>query len=198
MVGDALEPELRHLGRAARLKAATQSTHERLDRAILDRRPFADRERYGRFLELQLRFHHDLEPFYRHAALRSLIPDLQGRQRLDLIRRDFLDLGMRVPDTAAPAGVAVDVATALGWLYVAEGSSLGAAFLLREAVRLDLSEQFGARHLAAAPAGRGRHWKAFVAALDAADLTGEEDAHVVAGAREAFRSVHRHVIDLFG
>ncbi|MFN3546123.1 MAG: biliverdin-producing heme oxygenase [Mesorhizobium sp.] len=186
------------LGRATRLKAATRATHERLDRAIMDRRPFADRERYGRFLELQLRFHRDLDPFYRHAALRSLFPDLRSRQRLDLIHRDFLDLGMAVPKASSKAEGEADVETALGWLYVGEGSSLGAAMLLKEAARLGLSERFGARHLAAAPEGRGRHWKAFVAALDAADLTDEAEARVVAGARDAFRSVHGYVIELFG
>ena len=198
MSSDVLVPEAGQLGRAARLKAATQATHERLDRAIMARRPFADRGSYGRFLELQLRFHRELDPFYRHEPVRSLIPDLQGRQRLELIHRDFFDLGMAVPGAAFRAERPVDVAIALGWLYVAEGSNLGAAFLLKEAARLGLSEQFGARHLAAAPDGRGRHWKTFIAALDAAELAADEDDRVVEGARAAFRSVHRHVVDLFG
>ena len=33
-----------------------------------------------------------------------------------------------------------DIPTALGWLYVAEGSNLGAAFLIKEAEKLGLSE----------------------------------------------------------
>lgn len=193
-----LELDAGHRGRARRLKGATQETHERLDRDIMQRRPFASREAYGRLLDVQLRFQRDLAPFYRHAGLQALIPGLESRQRLDLIGKDFLDLGLDVPPAADRKHEPVDVAAGLGWLYVAEGSKLGAAFLLKETARLGLSEAFGARHLAAAPEGRGRHWKAFVAALDAADIAPEDEDRVEAGARDAFRAVRRYVVDRFG
>ena len=194
---DLLEQEIVQGGRARRLKAAMQSTHDRLDRAIMDRQPFADRRAYGRLLEVQLRFHRELDRFYRHETLRSMIPGLEARRRLDLICQDVLDLGMTVPNAADEVSPPGDVATALGWLYVSEGSNLGAAFLLKEAAKLGLSERCGARHLAAPPEGRGRQWKTFVAALDAADLAAEEEGRVVDGAREAFRRVHQHVKDVF-
>jgi heme oxygenase len=193
-----LEQDAGERGRARRLKVATQANHERLDRAIMERRPFASREAYGRYLAVQWRFHRDLAPFYRHAGLQALIPGLESRQRLDPIGKDFLDLGLAVPPTVDRTQGPVDVAVALGWLYVAEGSNLGAAFLLKEAAALGLSEAFGARHLAVPPEGRGRHWKTFVASLDAANLAATDEDRVVAGARDAFRSVHRHVVDLFG
>jgi len=195
---EALGLDAGHRGRAGRLKSATQATHERLDLAIMQRQPFASREAYGRFLEVQLRFHRDIAPFYRHDELRALIPDLERRQRLDLIGLDLHDLGLVLPPAADSTDRLVDIASGLGWLYVAEGSNLGAAFLLKEAATLGLSDAFGARHLAAASEGRGRHWKTFVAALDAADLAPEDEDRVVAGAREAFRTVHRHVVELFG
>ncbi|MCK9909832.1 biliverdin-producing heme oxygenase, partial [Microbacteriaceae bacterium K1510] len=75
-------------------------------------------------------------------------------------------------------------------LYVAEGSNLGAAFLLKAAARLGLDETFGARHLAAAPEGRGLSWKKFTTALDAIALTEEEEQRVFAGARAAFSRVY--------
>ena len=84
--------------------------------------------------------------------------------------------------------------TALGWLYVAEGSNLGAAFLLKEAIKLGLNDGFGVRHLAAAPEGRGLHWKTFTAALDTVALTPEEEQRVVAGAKAAFARV-QHAVD---
>lgn len=91
-----------------------------------------------------------------------------------------------------------DLPTALGWLYVAEGSNLGAAFLLKEAAKLGLSEAFGARHLAAAPEGRGLQWRTFTAALDALELSDDEEGRVVAGAEAAFRRVRGLVKDAFG
>lgn len=186
--------------RAKRLKARTNTTHERLDTSIMAGRPFEDRRRYGLFLTIQHRFHRDIDALYSNAGLERLLPDLVGRRRLDLIAEDIFDLDIAVPDiTAAPAfdGDA-DLPTALGWLYVAEGSNLGAAFLLKEAAKLGLSETFGARHLAPAPGGRGLHWRTFTAALDAMQLSDQEEDRVVAGAEEAFRRVHGLVRKAFG
>ena len=75
----------------------------------------------------------------------------------------------------------------MGWLYVVEGSNLGAAFLLKDAAKLGLGEEFGARHLAGAPEGRGLHWRTFTAALDEIELTEEEERRVVSGAQKRLR-----------
>ena len=180
-------------GRARRLKAATQTTHERLDRRIMSAEPFANRERYAGFLNVQHEFHRVIDIFYTRRDLLALIPDLAARRRLDLIRQDIADLGGTAPTLGDEDRCLVDGPDALGWLYVAEGSNLGAAFLLKEAAKLGLSESFGARHLAAAPEGRGLHWKTFTAALDAVELKPEEEARAVAGAKQAFALVQNLV-----
>ncbi|MFT4116031.1 biliverdin-producing heme oxygenase [Bradyrhizobium sp.] len=179
--------------RAKRLKEATNTTHDRLDHAIMDTGPFANRERYGLFVTVQHQFHREIDALYDNAKLDKLLPDLHGRRRLGLIAQDLRDLGIAVPVAAAApafaAGHEHDLPAALGWLYVAEGSNLGAAFLLKEAVKLGLSENFGARHLAAAPEGRGLHWKTFTAALDGVDLNDAEEQRVVESAKAAFACV---------
>ena len=179
-------------GRAKRLKAATHEIHERLDKRIMATDLFASREIYGRFVLVQHAFHRDIDALYDSAALAEMLPDLAGRRRLPLIASDLEDLGLAVPaDEAASAlGVDADIPTALGWLYVAEGSNLGAAFLLKDAAKLDLGETFGARHLAPAPEGRGLAWRTFTAALDAVALSEAEEQRVVAGAVAAFARVH--------
>lgn len=173
-----------------RLKTGTQATHARLDGRIMAGRPFESLERYALFLRVQHDFHLIVSPFYRHAALALLLPDLEGRDRLSRIEQDLRDLGIAIP---ARPGAEPDHLNnrhrSLGWLYVAEGSNLGAAFLLKAARQLDLSESFGARHLAAAPEGRGRHWKTFTTALDDIALSPAEEAEVIAGANEAFERV---------
>lgn len=186
--------------RAKRLKARTNVTHERLDASIMAGRPFEDRQRYGLFLKVQYSFHRDIDVLYASPVLEGMLPDLDGRRRLELIALDIADLGLELPAIAsAPALQSdADVATALGWLYVAEGSNLGAAFLLKEAAKLGLSETFGARHLAAAPEGRGLHWRTFTAALDALPLGDNEEDRAVAGAEAAFRRVHGLVKEVFG
>lgn len=186
--------------RSRRLKALTSSSHERLDAAVMAGRPFADQERYGRFLEVQHGFHRDIDALYASAPLAAVLPDLDGRRRLGLIAQDLADLGRATPEESAPPALdaAADLPTALGWLYVAEGSNLGAAFLLKEAAKLGLSESSGARHLAGAPEGRGLHWRSFTAALDGLELDPAAEARVAAGAQAAFARVRALVDAAFG
>jgi len=189
------------LPRSKRLKASTNETHERLDKSIMAHDPFADRERYGRFVKIQHAFHREIDALYDDPALDALLPDLKGRRRFELTAQDLADLEIAAANPATPPsfsqGTPIDQPTALGWLYVAEGSNLGAAFLLKAAQKLDLSEEFGARHLAGAPEGRGLHWRTFTEALDAVELTDEEERRVVQGAKAAFRRVQGLVDEMF-
>ncbi len=174
----------------------TSELHDALDERIMAGLPFADRIRYVAFLQVQYQFHRDIDPLYENTALASVLPDLPGRRRLGLITQDLADLGAGPPDAmAAPAfGSDPDIPRALGWLYVAEGSNLGAAFLLKDAAKLGLSESFGARHLAAAPEGWGRSWKTFTAALDEVGLVPAEEQQMIDGGRAAFARV-RHLVE---
>ena len=183
--------------RAARLKETTHETHDRLDKSIMAHRPFESQARYGLFLKVQHQFHREIDALYSNPLLDKLLPDLAGRRRFGLIERDLADLRLAAPSSeTAPIfsnSAEVDLPTALGWLYVAEGSNLGAAFLLKAAQGLGLSETFGARHLAAAPEGRGLHWKTFTAALNGVSLTGSEEERVMTGAHAAFARVQESV-----
>ena len=188
-------------GRSKRLKDATHAVHDGLDRKIMAFDPFSSRTRYGQFLKVQHGFHRDIDALYRDTALGALVADLPDRRRLGLIENDLADLEIAAPLYGEPAifrddGVA-EVPEALGWLYVAEGSNLGAAILLKQAARLDFSTAFGARHLAGSPQGRARHWRSFVAALDSVALSDADEARVIAGATDAFGRVSNLVQDIF-
>lgn len=179
-------------GRWQKLKAATSNTHERLDKRIMESGAFDSKGNYGKFAQMQHAFHRDIDALYENASLDALLPDLQGRRRFGQIGQDLADLGIEpLPFAEAPKfGTEADIPTALGWLYVAEGSNLGAAFLIKAAEKLGLSETFGARHLSGHPEGRGKQWRSFTAALDSLDLSDEENERVIAGAEAAFRRVH--------
>ncbi|KQM28639.1 MULTISPECIES: biliverdin-producing heme oxygenase [unclassified Sphingomonas] len=173
--------------RSQRLKAATATIHDTLDRRIMALDPFSSTERYIRFLRAQQAFHAALAPLYAAPYLRALIPDLAERDRSAAIVADLADLGASAPVIADADPVEpVDMSTALGWLYVAEGSSLGAAFLLKAAQQIGLSTDHGARHLAGHPEGRAAHWRRFTARIDAADMTPEQEDRMIAAARDAF------------
>lgn len=172
--------------RAKRLRTATQELHGALDKRIMNADPFGNRRRYGDFLEVQHDFHSGVDQLYSATDLQALIPDLPSRRRLDLIRQDLVEVGDPLPPLILRDDYLIDVPNALGWIYVAEGSTLGAAFLLKEAAKLGFTESFGARHLAAHVDGRGLHWRTFTTALDAVSLNGEEEERVIEGAKQAF------------
>lgn len=185
--------------RVKRLRKLTHETHERLDKRITGAEPFADRERYGLFLNVQYQFHRDIEALYANAVLQKILPDLANRCRVVLIAADITDINLPVPasDGVPAFGTEPDIAAALGWLYVAEGSNLGAAILLKRAAAMGLDENFGARHLAAHPQGRGLRWRLFTEAFDAVQLNAEEEERVIAGGVEAFDRVHSLVGEVF-
>ena len=186
--------------RSKRLKGLTHETHETLDQSIVAQRPFEDLSRYSLFLAVQHGFHRDIHALYDQPALIALLPDLEERRRLADIVQDLKDVGAATPPSSEPPRFAdgeIDLPTALGWLYVAEGSNLGAAFLLKWSAALGLNETHGARHLAASPEGRARHWREFTGALDAIELTEAEEMRVVEGAKAAFVRVHGLVRDVF-
>jgi heme oxygenase len=145
-------------------------------------------------------FHREIHALYDDPGLEVLLPDLVDRRRLGLIVLDLEDLGVGVPTWRnAPRFVhgAIDLPEALGWLYVAEGSNLGAAFLFKWAGALKLHARHGARHLAAAPEGRANQWRAFTSVLDEILMTEAEEERLTAGARAAFLHVHGLVSDVF-
>ncbi|MDR5860400.1 biliverdin-producing heme oxygenase [Halomonas eurihalina] len=180
------------LSLSKRLKQATQDQHERVDQAIRDLQPFATRAGYVEFLKVQYLFQRYTSPLYEKAALVAWIPDLPQRSRYAAVSRDCQDMNidMAALNRHGDLPSSLPLASSLGWLYVNEGSNLGAAFLLKEAARLGLSERCGARHLAAAETGRGAHWRQFTQCLDAVSLTHAEQQAVIDGARDAFDFVH--------
>lgn len=182
--------------RAAALKAATHAAHQRLDSGIMQFDPFGSRQRYGAFVQMQYAFHRDVASLFEDAQLNRWFPGLQARARLQQVERDLADLDLALPPLAAPpmfvAGAALDLPTALGWLYVEEGSNLGAAFLFKAAAALGFDGQHGARHLAPHEEGRAPSWRAFVAQLDSVALPTDDEARVTAGAIAAFEQVTRH------
>jgi heme oxygenase len=180
-----------------RLRAQTGSTHERLDQSIMAAKPFAGIENYGRFLKVQHGIHFDVEPLYHSPFCADVLPDLRARGRIGAVVQDIADIGLALPDvTDPPATESVDMPEALGWLYVIEGSNLGAAFLLKYAKKMGLSETYGARHLAEPLEGRAPYWRAFKEALNGIDLSASDEARAIAAAEAAFARV-RHFVRLY-
>ncbi|WP_437883782.1 biliverdin-producing heme oxygenase [Pseudomonas sp. LRF_L74] len=179
-----------------RLKSGTTNDHDSVDSLVMGSQPFQDLNRYGRFLLLQHRFHGAINALYQDPALNALLPGLSELPRFDAVCADLRDLGLDVPATPAAVHPASSYA-ALGWLYCSEGSNIGAAFLFKETQQIGLGADNGARHLAAHPDGRKLHWRQFVALLDGLELSGEQQAQAIQGARDAFDFYKAALKDVF-
>lgn len=179
-------PAERHLLRSQRLNHVTHAPHSVLDALVKSHAPFDDRARFARFVAAQYLFQSELQPLYGDPRLVALFPDLPQRCRAEEARLDLVDLGLPVPAAVAGAPTALDLGSALGWIFVSEGSKLGAAFLIKRAEALGLSASFGARHLGEPEGGRADGWKRFVRTLDAVTLSAELDVAAEHGAVAAF------------
>ena len=169
---------------SSRLRAETRDWHDRMETLMQRADVFASRLNYGRFTTAQYLFQQDVEAFFDDPRLQQAVPDLQVRGRLEAARQDLLDLEQPIPPQL-PQTRHVTMPSALGWLYVSEGSTLGAAFLFNEAKeKLGLSADFGARNLAAYPEGRARVWRRFIASLD--EQPAGDHGSIVQGARSAY------------
>ncbi len=172
--------------RSQRLNRITHEPHSRLDAAVKAQAPFSSRENFTRFVEAQYLFQAELQGLYQDPALAGIFPDLPERCRARQAREDLADLGSDIPAPVAGALANPGRAEALGWLFVSEGSKLGAAFLIKRVAALGLSESFGARHLGEPAGGRAEGWKTFIRTLDELALSPEEEHQADAGALAAF------------
>jgi heme oxygenase len=172
--------------RSQRLNQITHAPHEQLDKAVKAHAPFETLASYCRFLTAQYLFQAELKTLYTQPLLVELIADLPDRCRAEQAKADLRDLKAPVPDPVAGAVDAPSLAEALGWLFVSEGSKLGAAFLIKRAMALNLSDTFGARHLGEPAGGRAEGWKRFVRIIDDLPLTPEQEREIDRGAVAAF------------
>ncbi|EIK73063.1 heme oxygenase HemO [Pseudomonas synxantha BG33R] len=172
--------------RSQRLNQITNEPHTKLDALVKAHAPFETQANFARFVVAQYLFQSELVALYNDAALNTIIPDLAARCRAEAAKLDLADLDTDVPAPVAGAVKNPSQAEALGWLFVSEGSKLGAAFLIKRAVGLGLSETFGARHLGEPAGGRAKGWKSFTRTLDSLEFSAEEEAAVEKGAIDAF------------
>ncbi|WP_434580035.1 biliverdin-producing heme oxygenase [Pseudomonas sp. Z1-6] len=176
----------RPASRSPRLNQITHESHSKLDALVKAHAPFETRASFARFVVAQYLFQSELVALYNDAQLTALIFDLPARCRAEAAKADLADLHTEVPAPVAGAVKNPTQAEALGWLFVSEGSKLGAAFLIKRAVALGMNETFGARHLAEPAGGRAAGWKSFTRTLDNLPFTEQQEAEADKGALDAF------------
>lgn len=181
------------------LKLNCQTTHDSVDNLVMSVKPFDSPEHYVKFLQLQAIFHKVVDDIYKNPELNQKIDGLAELARYDDVLLDLQDLQASKKAISTPLPQ-LSGAETLGWLYCAEGSNVGAAFLFKDAQnKLGFGAEHGARHLAPHADGRGKHWRDFVAQLNALTLSEQERAAALKGALDAFafyKVVVREIFDV--
>lgn len=184
------------LSLAMRLKLQTADEHERMHKLMAQADVFSSLEKYALFTLSQYYFQLEIEHLFQQDQVASYITDIDIRGRSAQALLDLQDLGIQ-PRGQTLESLNVTFPAALGWIYVSEGSTLGAAFLFKQAQQhLGLSAEKGARNLAAYPEGRAKVWKRFVQALDQARLSPSQKDEVIQGALDAFEYFGNALINL--
>lgn len=156
------------------LRKETKHAHEKLDHFLTGLGLFNNIQLYKKFLELQYYIHRDANTYYNNPSLTDIIPDLANRNRLEKVKEDLNDLKIEIPTSIASVSQPNNTSEAVGFLYVVEGSKLGANILLKRLEKIGLSENYGARHMAPDHEGRSVSWKNFQNAINHAKLDIQE------------------------
>lgn len=169
-----------------RLKQETAAEHERMEVLMQQAEVFENQDNYAKFTLSQYYFQKDVKHLYQNPKVEQLIPDLDVRGRSEAALQDLSDLGLK-PQQQYIATDEISFPQSLGWIYVSEGSTLGAAFLFKAAqAKFGFSAEFAARNLASYPEGRAIVWKRFKQSLDDANFNQEQQSQIIEGALQAF------------
>lgn len=180
----------------SRLKQETTAEHDRMEILMRESKALDSKERYAQFTLSQYYFQKDVEHLYLDPHVSQLIPDLDVRGRSEAALLDLADLGLK-PKHEGNTTNAVSFPQSLGWIYVSEGSTLGAAFLYKEVQsRFGFNADFAARNLAAYPEGRAIVWKRFKQTLDDANFNELEQEQIIEGAMQGFKRFGDLLADL--
>ncbi len=116
---------------ALRLKNETASQHEYMHQLMEQAQVFKDVQHYAQFTLAQYYFQKNVENVFDLAEIAALISDLDIRGRSQSALLDLQDLNQQV-ESLKLMTEGIGFAEALGWIYVSEGSTLGAAFCLNK------------------------------------------------------------------
>ncbi|WP_034383842.1 biliverdin-producing heme oxygenase [Deinococcus sp. YIM 77859] len=176
-----LNPEI-----MVRLKEMTREQHDAVERLFPVFEPTFDRRRYAALLGQLAQVVFPLEAHLLSLPLPAAF-QLPKRLKSAALLEDLRVLGVE-PASAPPAYLRLppDVPTALGALYVLEGSTLGGQVLSRQLqARLALTPKRGLRYFSGYGPQTGAMWLAFGRALRQHVRPGE-DLRVIEGAQQTF------------
>lgn len=129
-------------------------------------------------------------------ALSHLIPDIEQRRKLQLIKNDLTSFNIDPSTTTKSFSLppATSDAQLLGYMYVLEGSALGGAMIDKHISRhLSFPDRKAREFFNCYQAELGSRWKKFLDIMGDHSLPGNNADEIIRGARIAFQKIYEHL-----
>ncbi len=189
------ETQLNTIG--ARLKNETMAAHLSLE-SHARLKPLGEGEltmsAYGEVLQRFLPFWEAIEAAaYRRADIAEILPDIQERFLSSKLSDDLSALKMPRLTVAAPQIDWIkDLPSAIGSIYVLEGSTLGGRVIIKRVMdQLGLTADHGASYYAGYGAETGTKWKAFQQAIHAYPWDDHAADTIIQAANQTFSALEK-------
>jgi len=127
--------------------------------------------------------------------VQAVVTDIDQRQKSALLQNDlaYLNAPKQHQQPFSPAIDKNDIAFALGYMYVIEGSTLGGRIILKHVQpKFSVTEQNGGAFFAGYQQSTGRLWKHFLHILSTYAIVHEASDRIIEGASHAFQSIYEY------
>jgi heme oxygenase (biliverdin-IX-beta and delta-forming) len=187
---------LQRLTTSDRLKTSTTSSHQNLEKSVLqliqEIKTSAD---YGYLLGLFYSYFGGLELLLNASAVKNYVPDYDERRKAGLLKEDLLNLKISNPEICAKEDLPPIESPfqALGALYVMEGSTLGGVYIIKM-IQKKLAGNENSLHFFSGYGDRNPlMWNRFKNALDQSTKNEDEMALIISGAEDTFHRFYEWI-----
>lgn len=168
------------------IKAATKEAHQKLEKTVVlrlkDIRSAAD---YAEVLKCFYVYFNAIELAIAPFITTSLLPDYPQRRNSSYIKHDIEELGESVNELPNPKVPSIyNEITALGALYVLEGSIMGGPYIVEMLKKYGMDKGFS--FFSGYGEDTGRMWGNFTAVMNQTVKSSEDEAAMISTADETF------------
>lgn len=169
------------------IKEATKVAHQQLEKIVILRlKSIRSNADYADLLKHFYAYFSTLEQSFAPFMTTELLPDYKERRHSSFLKHDIEALGFSVDDLpVATAPAIANSLQALAALYVMEGSIMGGSIIVQMLAKGGITN--GVSFFSGYGENTGMMWGKFVAVMNAAANTAEDEAIAIDTANETFQ-----------
>lgn len=131
------------------------------------------------------------EAAYNRSDVKAVLPDIEERKLSANLAKDLRALNVSPAPSCPPITWVHDLPSAMGTIYVIEGSTLGGRVIVKRVMdQLGLTPENGCSYYFGYGPETGNKWKGFMAALEACQFSDDDATKVVAAATKTFDALN--------